>query len=733
MSERELLVFLLQFALLLGAARLLGGVARRLGQPSVMGEVVAGLVLGPTVLGHLAPGLEAAIFPPSRSQQGLLELLSWIGMILLMLRTGIGVDLSTLRALKRPALLASVLGIAVPFGVGVAVGLVVPAGLVGKGGRTLFAAFLATAMSISSVKVIAKILLDLNLTRRDVGVVTLGASILDDTVGWILLAIVVRVASTGGFSLGSVAITVGATLGFGALAMFVLRPVAGRAIQWLEREGRVEHGTTTAVLVLALGCATLTQAIGIHAVFGAFVAGLIVAESPRVREATLVSIDSMVMGVFAPVFFAFSGLEVHALALPGWKVSALVLGGAIAGKVAGAGAGARLGGMRTREAVAVGIGLSARGSTELVIARIGTELGVLGAPMYALVVLVPIVTSLVTPVLLRLSLRRLPAGRGEARRLEDAAEEARAVIKRRGAKILVPTSGDPHATQALRLAAPVARLPGATAVGISVVTPEARRRGLGDRSRTEGQVAAEASAVARELGLPDFHALAVRAPSVDQAVVEEAARGYDVVFLGVNRPRALSHALLRALLASGESDVVLVRASGPPKRFRRIVLPVTGAAQSRGAIELAFLYARAEGARVHALSVVDPTRSPDSHARAEQRLLGGRMLEELVERGRREGVDVRCRLLSSRFPARAILDAVDSERADLVLLGAAPRHVGRRAWFGPTTDFVLARAPCAVAIYVGGVRREALRAASGPEARAPAEDGSAAGEGAPLH
>src|SRR5689334_8052174 len=366
LGEHHLLVFLLQFTALLGAARLHGGVARRLGQPSVMGAVLAGVLLGPPVLGALFPRLELALFPKDAQQNALLELLSWIGMILLMLRTGIETDLSRWRTLKGPALLATVCGVAVPFAVGVGIGFIVPADLVGRGGRPLFTAFLGTAMSISAVKVIAKILLDLNLLRRDVGFVILGASILDDTVGWVILAVVVRVATTGHFGVESVAATLGATLGFGLLAMGVLRPLAGRAIRWLEREGRLEHGTITAVLVLTLACGAITQALGIHAVFGAFVAGLIVGESPRIREATLESLDSMVLGVFAPVFFAYSGLKVEALALPGWPVTALVLGGAILGKILGAGLGARLGGMRLREAIAVGVGLSARGSTELV-------------------------------------------------------------------------------------------------------------------------------------------------------------------------------------------------------------------------------------------------------------------------------------------------------------------------------------------------------------------------------
>jgi K+:H+ antiporter len=734
LSDRQLLVLLLQFTLLLGAARALGAAARRFGQPSVMGEVIAGVLLGPTVLGRLSPSLQVFLFPKDAQQSGLLELLSWVGMILLMLRTGIDTDVARWRALKGPALLASACGIAVPFAVGITIGLVVPADLIGRGGRPLFTLFIATAMSISAVKVIAKILLDLELNRRDIGFVILGASIVDDTIGWVILGFVVRFARTGDFGAVSVGETLGATVGFALLALLFLRPVAGRAIRWLEREGRLEHGTTSAVLVLTLACAAITQALGMHAVFGAFVAGLIVGESPRIKEGTLESIDSMVIGVFAPVFFAYSGLKVEALALPAWPITALVIGGAILGKVLGAGVGARLGGMRAREALAVGVGLSARGSTELVVARIGMDLGVLAAPMYALIVLVPIVTSVLAPILLRALVRGLPPLGDEARRLADESAEDRSLIRRRGTKILVPTSGEPHALQALWFAAPLARLPGATLVGLSVVRP--RRGGrVGSRGRTTEEVAAGSEAVARAFELRDFHTSVVRAPSEEEAITAEVARGYDLVFLGVHPRRALSHRLLRAILASGHADVVVVRSQDTRPRFRRIVLSVTGIAPSRAATELAFLYSRETGACLHLLHVVEPDARPRWRSGAEPRLLGERMLEDLVQRGRRESVDVRSRLVTSRFPERAILDSAIEERADLVLLGATPRYIEHRAFFGPTTDFVLEHAPSTVAIYAGGVRPEALRAAA-PEPvgaarmgeRASAEEG-----GTPLH
>jgi nucleotide-binding universal stress UspA family protein len=232
-------------------------------------------------------------------------------------------------------------------------------------------------------------------------------------------------------------------------------------------------------------------------------------------------------------------------------------------------------------------------------------------------------------------------------------------------------------------------------------------------------VVAASEAVAREFELPDFHATVVNAPSVGEALGEELERGYDVVFLGLDGRRPLSHRLLRGLLAAGHADVVLVRAAEPARDFRRILLPVTGSVASRAAAELAFVYARETGAELQLVHVLDPGAAIDRRTAHELELLGGRMVDELVERGRREGASPLGRVLRSRFPPRAILAAASETRADLVIMGATPRYSDRRAYFGRTADLVLAHAPCAVALYVGGVRPEALRATT-PEREAEA-------------
>ena len=315
-------------------------------------------------------------------------------------------------------------------------------------------------------------------------------------------------------------------------------------------------------MVLTFGCAAITEQLGIHAVFGAFVAGVLVAESPRVREATLDALDSVITGVFAPIFFVYTGLRVTSLALPPVSISVLIIGGAIVGKVIGAGLGAKFGGMRLAPALAVGIGMSSRGSMELVVARIGLDLRVLSQTIYATIVLVPIVTSFTTPLLLRLAAGAVKPEPDEASRLDREAEDEKAVIKRTGTKILVGLSGGPRSYQAMRFAAPVARLPGATMVVVSVVPEDdaSRRTSLLQRravlTKEESQHAFETFAA--EERLPDCHPQLIVSPSPVESIREELRRGYDLVFLGAGRRRMVANRILTAVLEQGRADAVVL-------------------------------------------------------------------------------------------------------------------------------------------------------------------------------
>ncbi|HKO15681.1 MAG TPA: cation:proton antiporter, partial [Gemmatimonadaceae bacterium] len=414
-----ILILLLQLAGLLALARVLSEVMRRLHQPAVIGELLAGIVLGPTILGHYVPWLELAIFPPVTRQFHLLEVVSWLGMILLLLLTGLETDVQVMRSLGRSSLFASLGGMLVNFTLGGTLGWLLPDRyLTSPGTRPVFAAFLATALAITAMPVVAKILIDLKLIRRNIGVVILSAGVLDDTTGWLVLSVIAGIASVGVFSAPKLGFTLAGLVVYIAAMRYVVYPVFTRLLRYVNQQVQLAGSDVTLILVFTFLSGAATEAIGVHPVFGAFMMGLLVRQVPRVRESALHALETFVLAALSPIFFAFVGLKVDLWSLTGWQLPLLVIGLAVLGKVVGCYGGARFGGLRHWEALAVGFGMNARGAMGLVVALIGVSLGLLTQEMYSTIILVAVVTSFMAPLMLRLVIPRLTLTDEERRRLD---------------------------------------------------------------------------------------------------------------------------------------------------------------------------------------------------------------------------------------------------------------------------------------------------------------------------
>jgi Kef-type K+ transport system membrane component KefB len=417
-SSHALLVLLMQLTALLVLARVFAEGARRFGQPAVIGELLAGVLLGPTILGRLAPELSFFLFPPDQAQYHLLEVISWIGMVLLLLLTGIETDVRVMAHLGRASSFASIFGMVVPFASGLAVGWVLPDQfLADPAQRGVFAAFLATAMAISALPVIARILIDLDLISRNVGVVTLSAAVVDDTIGWLILSVIAGIAASSEQLLREVLLSIASLALFLCAIRWIGYPVLNRTIRYVNERVGLAGADLTVVLAFTFLAAAATEAIGVHAVFGAFVAGLVIRQLPRIRASSLHTLELFVFSALSPVFFAFVGLKVDLYTLSGWQMPVLILSLAIAGKMVGCYVGGRLGRLGHWESVALGFGMNARGAMGLIVALIGLSLGLLTQEMFATIVLVAVVTSFMAPVTLRWVLPRIPLTPVEQKRL----------------------------------------------------------------------------------------------------------------------------------------------------------------------------------------------------------------------------------------------------------------------------------------------------------------------------
>lgn len=397
MTEHDSLVFLLSLGAMLASARLLGELARWMGMPMVVGEIAAGIVLGPTVFGRVAPQAQAWLFP-SGTVQSMIGGYTTIGVVLLLVVVGVEVDLGVLRRRGRSAALTGLLGMILPFASGVALGFLLPdSDLLDPSRRTTIALFLGVALSISALPVIAKTLLDLGLFKTDVGLLVMASAMIDDLAGWLALSLLLGPVRGGAVDLMSFGKTVVLAALFTAVLLLLGRRVIDAILPHVERAAAAASGRVLSfVILLALFSAAITQAIGLHAIFGGFIVGLTVGGSSRISERTRVAIEDFVVNVFAPVFFASIGLRVDFMAAFDLRLVVLVLVLATVPKLVGCTLGARAGGLKWRQATAVGFGMNARGAMGIVLADLAREAGLLKDQMFVALVFMALATSLVS-------------------------------------------------------------------------------------------------------------------------------------------------------------------------------------------------------------------------------------------------------------------------------------------------------------------------------------------------
>lgn len=408
MDESHLGLFLLQVFLLLGLARGVGEVLRRYGQPALVGEIAIGLLLGPTLLGRAWPELQTALFPADPLQQTMLATVSWFGVLFLLLQTGLEVDVSAAWRQRGPALRVGVIGVIVPLVVGFTLSLALPDRyLADPSMRVEFALFLGTTMAISAMVIIARVLHDLDLIKSDLGLVTLCGYAVNDVLAWVILSVVLAMATPAGPSAAGVLLVLLFAVAFTAFCLTWGLAVVNRAITYLGERLPDEPGAiVTLVSCLGLACGALTHGVGLTALLGFFLAGIMAGESRALSERNRSVVTQMVHAVFVPLYFASIGLEYDFVAEFDWLIVGFVVVVSIAAKFAGAWLGT-LGTTLSREdRLSVGIAFTPSGVTGIVVADIAVELGILTTPVFVAIVVSAIVSGLLIAPWLDWSIRR---------------------------------------------------------------------------------------------------------------------------------------------------------------------------------------------------------------------------------------------------------------------------------------------------------------------------------------
>lgn len=407
MNHNEITALLIQLGIMLLAGRLFSELARKVRQPAVVGEILAGIVLGPTLLGYYQPEIFEKIFHLGQSSL-VLDGFVQVAVVLLLFIAGLEVDLHVVWQQGKQALYTSFFGLVIPFAFGFGLPYLLEDYFIAGDNKTRLAQalFMGISMAITALPVIVRILMDLNMFKTKIGMLVISSAMITDLVGWLVLSVVLTMMGrTNDLSwFNTLWLTVGFTFGM----LTIGRALINRALPWVNKYMAWPGGLLSISLALCFLAAAFTEYIGIHAIFGAFIIGVALGDSEHLPERAKEIIHQFINNIFAPLFFVAIGLKVNFVANFDWMLTLVIIVIAFAGKIIGSGFGTRLGGFTVRESLAVGFGMNARGAMEIVLGLVALEYGLINETIFVSLVIMALVTSMSSGPLMKWVLRVQP-------------------------------------------------------------------------------------------------------------------------------------------------------------------------------------------------------------------------------------------------------------------------------------------------------------------------------------
>jgi Kef-type K+ transport system membrane component KefB len=398
---------LLQLSIMLLVGRLFAEVARKMRQPAVVGEIFGGILLGPTVLGMINPEWFHSLFPVPSSSAVILSGFVQVAVVMLLFIAGLEVDLHIVWQQRKQALFTSLLGLIIPFFVGFIFPYYFPNffGIADQQQHLVFALFMGTAMAISALPVIVRILMDLNLFKSRMGLLVVTSAMVDDVIGWIIFSIILGMIGRNGHAM-SFGYTMGLTVAYVVVMVTVGRGFLNRVLPWVNKKLAWPGGVLSISLALCFLGAAFTEYIGIHAIFGAFIMGVALGDSEHFSERAKEIVHQFINNIFAPLFFVSIGLRVNFFTNFDWLLTLIIIIIAFAGKIIGSGLGTRLGGFTWRESFAAACGMNARGAMEIILGIVALENGLINEKVFVSLVVMALVTSMSSGPLMKWLLKK---------------------------------------------------------------------------------------------------------------------------------------------------------------------------------------------------------------------------------------------------------------------------------------------------------------------------------------
>jgi Kef-type K+ transport system membrane component KefB len=401
LSQQEIMSLLIQLSVMLAMGRAFAELARKLKQPAVVGEIIAGILLGPTILGTLSPDGFHSLFPPGSSSL-VLDGFVQVAVVLLLFIAGLEVDLHIVWQQGRQAVYTSFFGLVIPFFFGFLFPYFFPDffGSDNSTNHLAFSLFMGTSMAITALPVIARILMDLGIFKSRMGMLVISSAMITDIIGWLIFSVVLGMIGKGHQNM-SLSYTIVLTISFTAIMLTLGRGLINRILPWVNKKMAWPGGLLSLSLALCFIGAAFTEYIGIHALFGAFIIGITLGDSEHLSERAKEIVHQFINNIFAPLFFVSIGLKVNFLVNFDWALTLAILGIAFAGKIIGSGLGTRMGGFTWRESAAAGFGMNARGAMEIILGLIALENGLINEKVFVSLVIMALVTSMTSGPLMK--------------------------------------------------------------------------------------------------------------------------------------------------------------------------------------------------------------------------------------------------------------------------------------------------------------------------------------------
>jgi Kef-type K+ transport system membrane component KefB len=410
LSHSDVIQLLLQLSLMLIMGRLFAELARKFKQPAVVGEIIAGIIIGPTILGMVQPGWFEFMFPQGNESGLVLTGFVQVSVVMLLFIAGLEVDLHIMWQQGRQSILTSLLGLIIPFGIGFTFPYYFPKffGIAENQSPLVFALFMGTAMAITALPVIVRILMDIGLFKSRMGLLVVTSAMIDDTVGWIIFSVILGMIGKGNSSFSFLSTTL-LTLGFVVVMLTAGRALFNRILPWVNKKLAWPGGVLSLSLAICFLSAAFTESIGIHAIFGAFITGIAIGDSDHFSERAKEIVHQFINNIFAPLFFVSIGLRVNFVSNFDFVLTLIIILIAFTGKIVGSGLGTRIGGFSWRESLAAGFGMNARGAMEIILGLVALENGLINEKVFVSLVIMALVTSMSSGPLMKWVLGMNPA------------------------------------------------------------------------------------------------------------------------------------------------------------------------------------------------------------------------------------------------------------------------------------------------------------------------------------